>query len=78
MAKTAREVLNGLRWREPNRLSSATIVYQDRTRPDGYRTVPGSEIVDLERRYFTTRATRLPYYKIQKIELDGEVLFVRL
>src|SRR5437773_12385040 len=77
MVRTAREVLNGLRWRDPNPLEQAVVSYRDRTRPEGFRTIRGSEIVDLERRYFTTRTGRLPYYKIERIEVAGEVLFGR-
>jgi len=77
MVRTAREVLNGLRWRDPNQLEQAVVSYRDRTRPEGFRTIRGSEIVDLERRYFTTLTGRLPYYKIERIECAGEVLFER-
>ncbi len=74
---TAREVLNELRWREPNRLADATLFYRDRTRPEGFRLIRGSEIQGLERRYFTTGTVRLPYYKIEKIVCAGETLFER-
>ena len=75
---TAREVLNGLRWRDGDRLGEAVIWYQDRTRPEGHRMIRGSEIVDLERRYFATATGRLPYYKIWRIEVaGGEVVFER-
>ena len=77
MVRTAREVLNGLRWRDPNQLEQAVVSYRDRTRPEGFRTIHGGEIVDLERRYFTTLTGRLPYYKIERIECAGEVLFER-
>jgi uncharacterized protein (UPF0248 family) len=77
MVRTAREVLNDLRWREPSHLSDAIITYRDRTRPEGFRTLRGSEIVDMERRYFTTKGGRLPYYKIERIERSGQVLFRR-
>ncbi len=77
MARTAREVLNELRWRQPSHLEDANIVYRDRTRPEGFRVIPGSEVVALERRYFATRVGRLPYYKIERIECAGEVLFER-
>lgn len=75
--RTAREVLNELRWREPSRLAGAVITYRDRTRPEGFRTLRGSEIVELERRYFTIQGGRLPYYKIERIEEAGRVLFRR-
>ncbi len=78
MARTARDVLNELRWRDTNRLADATIWYRDRGRPEGFRILLGSEIVDLERRYFlTSSAGRLPYYKIERIECGGRALFVR-
>ena len=77
MARTAREVLNELRWRQPSHLEDANIVYRDRTRPEGFRVIPGSEVVALERRYFATRVGRLPYYKIERIECAGEVLSER-
>ncbi len=77
MSRTVRETLNELRWRQPNRLADATLFYRDRTRPEGYRLIRGSQIVALERRYFTTSTARLPYYKIEKIEFAGETLFER-
>ncbi len=77
MRRTAREVLNGLRWREPNRLSEAAIFYRDRTRPEGFQLIRGSEIQELGRRYFIKGTIRLPYYKIDKIVCAGETLFER-
>jgi uncharacterized protein (UPF0248 family) len=77
MVRTARDVLNELRWKQPSRLADAIITYRDWTRPEGFRTLRGDDIIDLERRYFTTRAGRLPYYKIERIERSGEVLFHR-
>jgi len=77
MTRSAREVLNELRWREPSRLVDAVVSYRDRTRPERYRSIRGSEILELQRRYFTTKTTRLPYYKIERIECEGEVLFER-
>jgi len=74
---TAREVLNELRWRGADRLPEAVIWYRDRARPEGHRLIRGSEIVDLERRYFSTAAGRLPYYKIERVECGGEVVFER-
>jgi uncharacterized protein (UPF0248 family) len=77
MARTAREILNELRWRSPPAISDAVLWYRDRARPEGYRTIRGTEIVDLERRYFTTAGSRLPYYKIERIECAGSILFDR-
>lgn len=77
MRRTARDVLNELRWRTPSRLQDAVLWVRDRARPEGYRLIRGSEIVDLEGRYFTTATGRLPYYKIERIECAGETVFAR-
>jgi uncharacterized protein (UPF0248 family) len=77
MARTAREVLNELRWREPSRLTEAIVWYRDRRRPEGHRVIRGVEILGLERRYFSTAGGRLPFYKIQRIDLGEETLFDR-
>lgn len=77
MARTPREVLNELRWRGSSRLETAVIWYRDRVRPEGHRLIRGSEIVSLERRYFSTATARLPYYKIERIECEGAVVFER-
>src|SRR5437762_14383050 len=74
MVRTAREVLNGLRWRDPNQLEQAAVSYRDRTRPEGFRTALLGQTVDPERRYYTTRTRRLQYYKIQQHEVAGDVL----
>jgi uncharacterized protein (UPF0248 family) len=77
MGPTAREVLNELRWREPSLLADAIILYRDRARPGGFLTLRGDEVSDLERRYFTARGGRLPYYKIERIEVAGRIVFQR-
>ncbi len=78
MPRTAREVLNELRWREEDHLAEASVWYRDRAAATGVRLIPGSSIVELERRYFTTASEgRLPYYKIMRIERDGVILFER-
>ena len=77
MRRTAREVMNELRWREPSRLADALIYYRDRTRSEGFRTIRGTEIIELERRYFTTAGGRLPYYKIERIAEGGRIRFER-
>src|SRR2546425_3618603 len=77
MDRTARDILNELRWREPGRLADAVLWYRDRARPEGFARIRGSEIVDLERRYFTTARARLPYYKVERIECSGETVVDR-
>jgi uncharacterized protein (UPF0248 family) len=76
MKRTAREVLNEIRWRA-GRLADVIVSYRDRTRREQVRLIRGSQIVGLERRYFVVPGGRLPYYKVERIELDGTVLFDR-
>ena len=77
MNRTARDILNELRWREPSRIADAVLWYRDRTQSEGFVMIRGSEIVGLERRYFTTASARLPYYKVERVECSGETLFER-
>ncbi len=70
-----REVLNELKWHR-GRLSDASIIYLHRGAPGDRRTVNGSEIVELERSFFTTDESKIPYHRIRRIVLDGETLYV--
>jgi len=77
MGRTARDVLNELRWREGRDLSQAEIWVADRTRPEGTRRVHGTEILSLGHRYFTTATATIPFYKVQRILVRGQVVFDR-
>ena len=70
------ELVQHLRGYE-GRLPEAVLWYRDRTRPEGHRLMRGSEIIELERRYFVTASGRLPYYKIERIEVAGDAVFKR-
>jgi len=43
--------------------------------PGDELTVPGSEIVGLERSFFCIGESKVPYHRIKRIVLDGEVLY---
>ena len=75
--RTAREVLNRLKWERGRDLARAEIWIRDRTSPEGGRILTGGEIVSLGRRYFSTATTTIPYYKITRIVYDGRVVFER-
>jgi len=77
VARTAREVLNELRWRQGLDLSRAEIWVADRTRPEGGRVLSGAEIRELGHRYFMTARATIPFYKIVKITYEGRALFER-
>lgn len=70
-----REVLNELKWHR-GRLDDAVITYVHRGAPGDRRTISGSEIVELERSFFATAESRIPYHRIRRIELNGETLYL--
>ena len=74
--RTAREVLNELRWREGRDLAKAEIWVRGRS-PEDVKAMGGDEITELGRRYFSTATTTIPYYKIARIVSQGKVLFER-
>lgn len=75
--RTAREVLNELRWRPGYDLTRAEIWIADRRRPEGARVLSGADIVELGHRYFTTARATIPFYKVLRVVCDGRVLFER-
>lgn len=70
-----REVLNQLRWTEGLGLDDAVITYLHRGAPGDIMTVSGSEIVELERSFFVTVDSKIPYHRIRRIEHRGKVLY---
>ena len=77
MARTARDVLNELRWRRGRDISQARIWVLDRQAPGGGRVLSGAEVVDVGHRYFSAARATIPLYKIVKITYREEVLFER-
>ncbi len=75
--RTARDVLNELRWRPGRDLTLAQIWIADRTTPEGGRVLSGAEIMGLGHRYFTTSRATIPFYKVLRIEYEGRILFKR-
>ena len=74
--RTARDVLNELKWREGQGLAEAQIWVRGRT-ADDVKSIRGEEVTDLGRRYFSTARATIPYYKIVRIEHAGVLVFER-
>lgn len=74
---TPRKVLNELKWREDMDIDEAEVWVSDRARKEGYRVLLGKDIKELNRRYFRTETSTIPYYKIFKIAYKGKVLLER-
>jgi uncharacterized protein (UPF0248 family) len=69
-----RHVLNELKWNR-HALEEADIIYVHRGAPGDVLAIKGSDIVDLERSFFVTADSKIPYHRIRKITLRGEVLY---
>ena len=74
--RKAREVLNELRWREGSDLRKAVVWVRGRT-AENVKAIGGDEITELGHRYFSTATATIPYYKVVRIEYEGEVRFER-
>jgi uncharacterized protein (UPF0248 family) len=70
-----RDVLNRLRWTEEGGLGEVTVTYLHRGAPGDRLTIKGSDIIELERSFFVTADSKIPYHRIRVIERRGEVLY---
>jgi len=70
-----REVLNRLKWSGDDDLEGVVISYLHRGAPGDTMSVRGEDIVELERSFFVTADSKIPYHRIRRIEKGGEVLF---
>lgn len=70
-----REVLNRLKWSENGGLDGVTILYIHRGAPGDTMSIRGEEIIELERSFFLTADSKIPYHRIKRIEKGGEVLY---
>ncbi len=77
VARTAREVLNELRWRPGYDLTRAEIWVADRRRPEGGRILSGADVLEIGHRYFVTTRATIPFYKVLRIRYAGRLLFER-
>ena len=69
-----REVLNRLRWGRGG-LSMVVVTYLHRGAPGDLTVVRGEDITELGRSFFRTGESYIPYHRIMKIEMEGEVVF---
>ena len=70
-----REVLNELKWSKDKGLEDAVVTYLHRGAPGDRVAIKGSEIVELERSFFVTADSKIPYHRIRRIEHQGKVLY---
>jgi uncharacterized protein (UPF0248 family) len=75
--KTARQVLNELKWREDKDFSLVRVYYVHRGAPGDSMELEGSSITGLDQLFFHTDEADIPYHRIFKITYDGKVVFER-
>lgn len=77
---TPRDVLNELKWRH-GALKKARICYRHRGAPMDEAWVQGGRVRDLGKSFMELEGpmggTMLPYHRILRIELDGDMVWCR-
>lgn len=68
-----RDVLNRLRWTDG--LEGVMISYLHRGAPGDRMMIRGEDVLELERSFFVTADSKIPYHRIRLIERRGEVLY---
>ncbi|PKK86630.1 MAG: DUF504 domain-containing protein [Thermoplasmata archaeon HGW-Thermoplasmata-1] len=76
--KTARDVLNELKWGDGfGNLDDVVVFYLHRGAQDDIRSVGGAEIDSLGHSSMEIGDTSIPYHRIRKITLRGKTVFER-
>ncbi len=75
--RDVREVLNELKWREPNRLGEATLWVLNRRGRRPYSLIPGAEVRSLGPSFFETTRAMIPYHRIFRVTLRGRMIYER-
>jgi uncharacterized protein (UPF0248 family) len=70
-----REVLNRLKWSGDRSLDDVVIYYLHRGAPGDIMSIKGGDIVELERSFFVTADSKIPYHRIRRIEKRGEIVY---
>lgn len=68
-----RDVLNRLRWTEG--LEGVVVTYLHRGAPGDRMSIKGEDVVELERSFFVTADSKIPYHRIRQIKRKDEVLY---
>ncbi len=75
--RTARDVLNELKWREDKSLAGCEVYYVHRGAPGDFKVIKGDEIEDLGRSFIYLERGQIPYHRVFKIVSRKEVIFSR-
>lgn len=75
--RTAKEVLDEIRWRDDRSLEFAEIFYVHRGAEGDYKVLKGDEIQDLGSSFIGIEDGRIPYHRVFQIIYRGDVIFSR-
>lgn len=75
--KTAREVMNELKWHPDRDFDLVAVHYIHRGAPGDEMVLDGYQIRDLGQLFFHTAESTIPYHRIFKITYEGNVVFSR-
>lgn len=70
-----RDILNEIKWTK--NIEKAEIWYIHRGAQNNTRIVTGKEIIRINKSFFESPTTTIPYHRIFKILYDGNVVFDR-
>jgi len=72
-----RDILNELKWRQNFNLEKTEIWYVHRGAENDTKIINGINIITLEKSFFQTKTSMIPYHRIFKIVYSDEVIFKR-
>ena len=72
-----RDILNELKWRQNLDLEKTEIWYIHRGAKNDTKVINGNNIINLEKSFFQTKTSMIPYHRIFKIVYADEVIFNR-
>ncbi|MEW5937244.1 MAG: RNA repair domain-containing protein [Candidatus Thermoplasmatota archaeon] len=75
--RSAKDVLDMLRWHPNYDIAKAVIWYEDRHAPTRERCIAASEIKEFGPSFFGVESASIPYHRVFRIEHDGRVVFER-
>ncbi len=75
--RTAKEVLNEIKWTDGKDLKECEIFYLHRGAPGDFKTMNGGDIIDLGRSFITLNEGKIPYHRVFKIVHKGDTVLSR-
>ncbi len=73
----ARDILNGIKWRDGFELADTMIFYKDRIKPElGY--IEGGKVRSWDKSFiYTDQGSAIPFHRVELIEHRGKDLYKR-